>query len=192
ESGLHYNRHRYYNPETGRYLTPDPSKLAGGLNGYRYTLNPTGWVDPLGLACNCPGDIEADGPFSEIVPGGGLAAHEARGGHLIEKHIGRTDAQLAKRIEKEPNVPAASTFPDRTTAELSAARTLAANQRKIEKFLASKKDKTTVTHVFAHPVGVSLINGRTDYLPAHKVLLVLKKDKQQPAGYFLITGFPEV
>ncbi|TWR83111.1 hypothetical protein FJD38_24370, partial [Pseudomonas saxonica] len=24
ESGLHYNRHRYYNPNTGRYLTPDP------------------------------------------------------------------------------------------------------------------------------------------------------------------------
>ncbi|SFH30576.1 RHS repeat-associated core domain-containing protein, partial [Pseudomonas sp. NFACC45] len=39
---------------TGRYLTPDPSKLAGGLNGYRYTLNPTGWVDPLGLV-DCPG-----------------------------------------------------------------------------------------------------------------------------------------
>ncbi|TNF79610.1 type IV secretion protein Rhs, partial [Pseudomonas sp. ICMP22404] len=54
ESGLHYNRHRYYNPETGRYLTPDPSKLTGGLNGYRYTLNPTGWVDPLGLV-DCPG-----------------------------------------------------------------------------------------------------------------------------------------
>ncbi|MCL6699949.1 RHS repeat-associated core domain-containing protein [Pseudomonas sp. T1.Ur] len=54
ESGLHYNRHRYYNPETGRYLTFDPSKLKGGLNGYRYTLNPTGWVDPLGLV-DCPG-----------------------------------------------------------------------------------------------------------------------------------------
>jgi len=33
ESGLHYNRHRYYNPETGRYLTPDPSKLAAGSMG---------------------------------------------------------------------------------------------------------------------------------------------------------------
>ncbi|WP_434602519.1 RHS domain-containing protein [Pseudomonas sp. Z4-7] len=55
ESGLHYNRHRYYNPDTGRYLTADPSKLAGGLNGYRYTLNPTGWVDPLGLV-DCPGN----------------------------------------------------------------------------------------------------------------------------------------
>jgi len=54
ESGLHYNRHRYYDPEIGRYLTPDPIKLAGGLNQYQYTPNPTGWVDPLGLSGNCP------------------------------------------------------------------------------------------------------------------------------------------
>ncbi|MCF5398282.1 hypothetical protein GIV98_27130 [Pseudomonas syringae] len=57
ETGLHYNRHRYYNPCTGRFLTPDPIKLAGGLNNYQYVPNPTGWVDPLGLD-NCPG---ADG-----------------------------------------------------------------------------------------------------------------------------------
>ncbi|WP_139834281.1 RHS repeat domain-containing protein, partial [Pseudomonas sp. R44(2017)] len=54
ETGLHYNRHRYYNPGTGRFLTPDPIKLAGGLNNYQYVPNPTGWVDPLGLN-NCPG-----------------------------------------------------------------------------------------------------------------------------------------
>ncbi|MFT0476730.1 RHS repeat-associated core domain-containing protein, partial [Pseudomonas antarctica] len=55
ESGLHYNRHRYYNPDIGRYLTPDPVKLAGGINAYQYVPNPTGWVDPLGLS-NCPGE----------------------------------------------------------------------------------------------------------------------------------------
>ncbi|UZE09708.1 RHS repeat protein [Pseudomonas sp. B21-053] len=55
ETGLHYNRHRYYNPGTGRYLTPDPIKLAGGLNNYQYVPNPTGWVDPLGLNSDCPG-----------------------------------------------------------------------------------------------------------------------------------------
>ncbi|WP_260417989.1 RHS repeat domain-containing protein, partial [Pseudomonas cichorii] len=55
ETGLHYNRHRYYNPGTGRFLTPDPIKLAGGLNNYRYVPNPTGWVDPLGLSDSCPG-----------------------------------------------------------------------------------------------------------------------------------------
>src|SRR5690606_513311 len=57
ETGLHYNRHRYYNPGTGSFLTPDPIKLAGGLNNYQYVPNPTGWVDPLGLASgrtNCP------------------------------------------------------------------------------------------------------------------------------------------
>ncbi|MBC2381520.1 type IV secretion protein Rhs, partial [Pseudomonas sp. WS 5096] len=54
ESGLHYNRHRYYNPDIGRYLTPDPVKLAGGINGYQYVPNPTGWIDPLGLN-TCPG-----------------------------------------------------------------------------------------------------------------------------------------
>ncbi|MGG5271345.1 RHS repeat-associated core domain-containing protein, partial [Pseudomonas lurida] len=48
ESGLHYNRHRYYNPDVGRYLTPDPVKLAGGINAYQYVPNPTGWIDPLG------------------------------------------------------------------------------------------------------------------------------------------------
>lgn len=55
ETGLHYNRHRYYNPGTGRFLTPDPIKLAGGLNNYQYVPNPTGWVDPLGLSGECPG-----------------------------------------------------------------------------------------------------------------------------------------
>ncbi|MCF5055339.1 type IV secretion protein Rhs, partial [Pseudomonas syringae] len=58
ESGLHYNRHRYYNPDIGRYLTPDPVKLAGGINAYQYVPNPTGWVDPLGLSANCPGSAQ--------------------------------------------------------------------------------------------------------------------------------------
>ena len=29
ESGLHYNYHRYYDPATGRYLTPDPIGFSG-------------------------------------------------------------------------------------------------------------------------------------------------------------------
>lgn len=49
ESGLHYNRYRYYDPDTGRFITPDPIGLAGGNNSYQYAPNPTGWVDPLGL-----------------------------------------------------------------------------------------------------------------------------------------------
>ncbi|MNV64024.1 putative deoxyribonuclease RhsC [compost metagenome] len=80
ESGLHYNRHRYYHPDIGRYLTPDPVKLAGGLNPYRYTRNPTGWVDPLGSSGNCP---HANQP--------GWSAPYGEGG--------------AKVDEREPDVP---------------------------------------------------------------------------------------
>ncbi|TNV24145.1 RHS repeat protein [Yersinia pestis] len=53
ESGLHYNRFRYYDGETGQYLCPDPIGLEGGLNPYGYVHNPVSWVDPLGLA-TCP------------------------------------------------------------------------------------------------------------------------------------------
>jgi RHS repeat-associated protein len=50
ETGLHYNWNRYYNPETGRYLTPDPIGLAGGLNLFAYVEgDPVNWVDPEGL-----------------------------------------------------------------------------------------------------------------------------------------------
>ena len=48
ESGLHYNRHRYYHPDFGCFLTPDQLRSGGGLNPYRYTRNPTGWVNPQG------------------------------------------------------------------------------------------------------------------------------------------------
>ena len=49
ETGLHYNTFRYYAPDMGRFITPDPIGLAGGLNLYQYAPNPQGWVDPLGL-----------------------------------------------------------------------------------------------------------------------------------------------
>ena len=71
ETGLHYNRYRYYQPETGRFITPDPIGLAGGLNNYQYAPNPTGWVDPLGLKNvkeNGPNNI--DGKASPSLQGG--------------------------------------------------------------------------------------------------------------------------
>ncbi|WP_284117120.1 HYD1 signature containing ADP-ribosyltransferase family protein, partial [Streptomyces fragilis] len=55
ESGLHYNLFRHYDPETGRYATPDPLGLAPAPNPVTYVDNPNTWSDPLGLAPNeCP------------------------------------------------------------------------------------------------------------------------------------------
>ena len=49
ETGLDYNCHRYYDPATGRYLTPDPLGLAPAPNQHTYVTNPQLWLDPLGL-----------------------------------------------------------------------------------------------------------------------------------------------
>ena len=50
ETGLHYNRYRYYDPDAGRYISPDPTYVDGGLNFYAYGPNPVAWVDPMGWA----------------------------------------------------------------------------------------------------------------------------------------------
>ncbi|GKV91646.1 hypothetical protein PEC301619_36280 [Pectobacterium carotovorum subsp. carotovorum] len=59
ESGLCYNRFRYYDPAGGCYVSPDPIGIAGGESNYGYVHNPMCWVDPFGLAgCNLnPKDI---------------------------------------------------------------------------------------------------------------------------------------
>ena len=50
ETGFHHNYFRYYNPQTGRYVTPDPIGLEGGINLYLYVANnPVNFIDPLGL-----------------------------------------------------------------------------------------------------------------------------------------------
>ncbi|WP_280433891.1 RHS repeat-associated core domain-containing protein [Nocardia carnea] len=97
ETGLHYNMFRYYNPDTGQYLTPDPLGLEPSPNPYAYTTNPLRFVDPLGLtptACEMfdnfrrqvtPGELRGAPP---PYPGG-------RPGHAQSKHGVSTQVQAS-------------------------------------------------------------------------------------------------
>ncbi|MFC8091304.1 putative T7SS-secreted protein [Streptomyces sp. NPDC057301] len=49
ETGLHYNFYRHYDPETARYVAPDPLGLEPADNPSAYVHNPLTWTDPLGL-----------------------------------------------------------------------------------------------------------------------------------------------
>ncbi|WP_278343304.1 RNase A-like domain-containing protein [Parageobacillus thermoglucosidasius] len=69
-----------------------------------------------GVAHKDTGNVKP-GDSSPIAPSGGLAAHEAKGGHLIAKHVGKTDAELLQRLKDGPKITGASTFKDRATAE---------------------------------------------------------------------------
>lgn len=51
EIGAYNARHRFYAPASGRFTSPDPLGLAGGVNTYAYAEgNPVNYTDPLGLA----------------------------------------------------------------------------------------------------------------------------------------------
>ncbi|MET9862734.1 putative T7SS-secreted protein [Streptomyces smyrnaeus] len=50
ETGLHYNHFRHYDPETARYLSPDPLGLAAASNPATYVGNSNTSSDSLGLA----------------------------------------------------------------------------------------------------------------------------------------------
>ncbi|WP_228140723.1 RHS repeat-associated core domain-containing protein [Acinetobacter sp. TGL-Y2] len=58
ETGLHYNRYRYYSPYVGRFISKDPIGLLGGYNIYAYAPNPINWIDPYGLTPSYPCDCD--------------------------------------------------------------------------------------------------------------------------------------
>jgi RHS repeat-associated protein len=58
ETGLYYNRFRYYYAEIGAFVSQDPLGLATGENMYAVASNVQNWIDPLGLSCESINKME--------------------------------------------------------------------------------------------------------------------------------------
>ncbi|ABX37111.1 YD repeat protein [Delftia acidovorans SPH-1] len=71
ETGLYYNRHRYYDPVVGSYVNQDPIGLAGGVNKILYSeSSPTSKIDPTGLntvAIGAGVGASVGGPIGAVV-----------------------------------------------------------------------------------------------------------------------------
>ncbi|WP_342381549.1 DUF6531 domain-containing protein [Myxococcus stipitatus] len=73
ETGLYYNRHRYYAAEEGEYLSQDPLGLRGGLRLLGYVHDPCAWIDPLGFSgCATKGQPLDDGALVHRIGGAGV------------------------------------------------------------------------------------------------------------------------
>ncbi len=88
ETGLHYNRQRYYDPAQGAYLTPDPLGHPDGPNAYAYVANnPLGLVDPDGLvlfAFDGTGNDESNpDAFTNVVKFRDLYQSDSRESHYV-------------------------------------------------------------------------------------------------------------
>ncbi len=108
ETGLYYYRNRYYNPETGRFLTPDPVGYSQGLNLYTYCYNNSvRYVDPMGLGADGGGDGDKQSWWEELQEGWetppfwpkGFPLKPAWRFNIEENSEGGLDIEMQKGIE---------------------------------------------------------------------------------------------
>ncbi|MGG6229992.1 RHS repeat-associated core domain-containing protein [Tenacibaculum sp. SDUM215027] len=102
ETGLYYNRFRYYSPESGTYISQDPIGLAGGMpNMYAYVYDTNTQLDPLGLiivyrALN-------GGQEASALAGNAIQPKDMKAAYTIQEHIdnGRLQTQYISTTKKK-------------------------------------------------------------------------------------------
>lgn len=99
ETGLHYNRYRYYSPYVGRFIFKDPIGLLGGDNNYAYTPSPVNWIDPLGLQ-------KSKDPARQKCPTGKWIKHPE-----VESHANSYNEARRMAMQKSGLDKAVSTIP---------------------------------------------------------------------------------
>ncbi|WP_441394630.1 ribonuclease YeeF family protein [Bacillus velezensis] len=128
------------------------------------------------------------GDSTPLAPGGGLAAHEAKGGHLIERHVGKTDEELLQRLQINKKIRASSSFTDRPTAERVANETLTKHKKEIEEWLKSDiNDPLPLPYRGTEVIGRGVRKGSNEVKDMTNARIVLKKNKD---GSFILTGYP--
>ncbi|MHB9857991.1 RNase A-like domain-containing protein [Streptomyces sp. YIM S03343] len=135
------------------------------------------------------------------------------GSHVIDKHVGQTDAQLLNRLRDQPGITAASTFTDLATAqkatqdamdEIGPSNTTANagrpnigvnNPQKIENWLSrprSDHSKLVLDPVeFDYVTGRTIPTGSTSAHDTYSVKVVLKYKNGIDPPYVVLTSMPQ-
>jgi hypothetical protein len=121
-----------------------------------------------------------------------LSVDEAKGGHTLARHVGRTDAQLRERLEREPGISAASTYSTRDVAERTVARTLTRNVVRVTTWMARSGNRPNLALDYRgsrdEVIGRSVRRGR-DPVDCTNAIVVLRWDGRR--GYYVLTSYPE-
>lgn len=130
-------------------------------------------------------------PAAGVSAGLDLAAAEAAGGHTLARHVGKDDAALARRLAREPNLAAASSFLDRIRAEHAVAAALERERRRVETWARGRGEKSLVLRWRGdgEVVGRVLERGATSSVPAEGARVVLRRKGD---AWFVLTAYPEV
>lgn len=124
-------------------------------------------------------------------PSRDLTQDEAAGGHVLRKHVGRTDDDLRERLNRERNISGASSYTDRSTAEHAIGSAIAQNQERLQRWLSRPGGHANLVLDYDAdaPIGRTRNRGDSQPRPCSHAVVVLKFD--QPAGYHVLTSYPE-
>ncbi|MFZ0684859.1 MAG: RNase A-like domain-containing protein [Terriglobales bacterium] len=127
----------------------------------------------------------ANGPVRD------LSQDEAAGGHILRKHVGRTDEQLVERLEHERRITGASTYTDRSAAEHAVGAAIAASQERIQRWLnrPGGHPNLVLDYDSPTPIGRTINRGESQSHPCSHALVVLKFSP--PNDYYVLTSYPE-
>jgi Bacterial CdiA-CT RNAse A domain len=121
-----------------------------------------------------------------------LSADEAQGGHTLSRHVGRSDADLQERLDRERNISAASTYTDRQAAELVVGSVLDHNPR-VERWMDRGGRRPNLALDYhgdpSQPIGRCMQRGSNVAVPAWDALVVLKASRD--GGFYVLTTYPE-
>ncbi len=120
-----------------------------------------------------------------------LSQDEAAGGHVLRKHVGRSDDELRQRLEREPNISGASTYTDRPTAERAIGTAIAQSQDRVQRWLnrSGGHSNLVLDYDSDQPIGRTMNRGDHQSRPCAHALVVLKYDP--PDRYHVLTSYPE-
>ena len=123
-----------------------------------------------------------------------LAADEHRGGHTLERHVGRTDAELAERLRRERQISAASTYPDAATASRVVGDALAANRSRVSAWAARSGSRPNLVLLYRDParspIGRSLSRGARTGRSCSSARVVLRW-QERDNRWIVLTSYPE-
>jgi Bacterial CdiA-CT RNAse A domain len=129
--------------------------------------------------------------FVPKIPGGGLDVHEAAGGHTLERHVGKTEGELAQRLGREMGISAASSFTNRSVAEEAIAEAMYKNQSAIASWVKKRGNRYTIDYKANRIIGISLRRRSSKATPVSRLKIVLQRSNKLPPGYFILTAYPQ-
>jgi hypothetical protein len=123
-----------------------------------------------------------------------LSVDESMGGHTLNRHVRRTDAELAERLRRETQISAASTWTDRDTAERAVGAALASADGKLTSWERRQGRRPNLvlhyTDRSGGTLGRSLSRGEDRAVPCTRALVVLKWDERRDR-FYVLTAYPE-